>query len=72
MTTSLEILLVEDNEGDVEMTECAFHDDKSTCNISIANDGWKHWIFCTSAESFLMPLILSLSYSISICRGWME
>ncbi len=39
MKTPLEILLVEDNEGDVEMTERAFRDKKPACNISVANDG---------------------------------
>lgn len=39
MTTSLEILLVEDNEGDVEMTQRALRDVTPACHISIANDG---------------------------------
>ena len=39
MKTSLEILLVEDNEGDVEMTQRAFRDEESTCNISVVSDG---------------------------------
>lgn len=39
MTAPLEILLVEDNEGDVEMTQRAFRGDKPACKISVANDG---------------------------------
>lgn len=39
MGKTLEILLVEDNEGDVEMTKRVFRDGKSACNISVANDG---------------------------------
>lgn len=39
MHPSLEILLVEDNEGDVEMTMHAFRDGKTACRISVANDG---------------------------------
>lgn len=39
MHTPLEILLVEDNEGDVEMTQRVFRDGKPACNISVANDG---------------------------------
>lgn len=35
----LDVLLVEDNEGDVEMTQRAFSDSKSTCNIYVANNG---------------------------------
>lgn len=36
---TLEILLVEDNEGDVEMTERALRDMKPACNVSVAHDG---------------------------------
>jgi CheY-like chemotaxis protein len=39
MRKPLEILLVEDNEGDIEMTQRVFRDGKSACNISVANDG---------------------------------
>src|SRR5579872_6647103 len=38
MQTSLDILLVEDNDGDVEMTQRACRDNP-TCTISVANDG---------------------------------
>jgi two-component system, chemotaxis family, response regulator Rcp1 len=39
MQTPLEVLLVEDNEGDIEMTQRAFRDGTPPCNISVANDG---------------------------------
>lgn len=39
MNKPLKILLVEDNEGDVEMTQRAFRDDPALCHISVANDG---------------------------------
>jgi chemotaxis family two-component system response regulator Rcp1 len=39
MRKSLEILLVEDNEGDVEMTRRAVADMKPKCAVSVANDG---------------------------------
>jgi CheY-like chemotaxis protein len=39
MRTTLEILLIEDNEGDVELTQRVFRDGKPSCNISVANDG---------------------------------
>jgi two-component system, chemotaxis family, response regulator Rcp1 len=36
---SLRILLVEDNEGDIEMTERALLDAKPPCHLSVVNDG---------------------------------
>jgi chemotaxis family two-component system response regulator Rcp1 len=39
MNNGLEILLVEDNEGDVMLTQRAFHEVKPACRISVANDG---------------------------------
>ena len=39
MTKPLRVLLVEDNDGDVEMTERAFRDDEPACAISVANNG---------------------------------
>ncbi len=39
MQGPLEILLVEDNEGDVEMTRRAVRDHKPDCHISVAHDG---------------------------------
>ncbi|MDE3016425.1 MAG: response regulator [Pseudomonadota bacterium] len=39
MQAPLEILLVEDNEGDVEMTRRALRDSKPACNVSVANNG---------------------------------
>jgi len=35
----IEILLVEDNDGDVRLTEEAFNDSKLNNNISVVNDG---------------------------------
>lgn len=39
MQAPLEILLVEDNEGDVQLTKQAFRAAKPSCNISVAHDG---------------------------------
>lgn len=39
MGTMLELLLVEDNEGDVEMTQRALEESGIACTISITNDG---------------------------------
>jgi two-component system, chemotaxis family, response regulator Rcp1 len=39
MTDPIEILLVEDNPGDVELTREALHDGKIHMNLSVVNDG---------------------------------
>lgn len=36
---NLEILLLEDNQGDVELIKLAFQAANSTCHLAIANDG---------------------------------
>ncbi len=52
MQKILELLLVEDNDGDVEMTLRAFQED-STCNISVANDGIEALDFLHKRGKFL-------------------
>lgn len=52
MQKPLEILLVEDNEGDVEMTQRTFRDDKSACRISVANDGMEALDFLNKRGKF--------------------
>jgi two-component system, chemotaxis family, response regulator Rcp1 len=39
LTDPIEILLVEDNPGDVELTREALHDGKIHMNLSVVNDG---------------------------------
>jgi CheY-like chemotaxis protein len=39
MTDAIEILLVEDNPGDVELTREALHDGKIHMNLSVVSDG---------------------------------
>ena len=39
MPAILEILLVEDNEGDIELTQRAFREEAQTCHISVVNNG---------------------------------
>ena len=39
MPAVFEILLVEDNEGDIELTQRALREEALNCNISIANNG---------------------------------
>ena len=52
MHTELEILLVEDNEGDVEMTKLAFRDSTPACHISVANNGVEALNFLHKREKF--------------------
>lgn len=52
MPAPLEILLVEDNEGDVEMTRRAFGDDQASYRISVANDGMEALNFLRRQEKF--------------------
>jgi CheY-like chemotaxis protein len=52
MDVPLEILLVEDNEGDVVMTQRAFRDGKPLCHISVANDGLEAMDFLRKRGSF--------------------
>lgn len=52
MHTELEILLVEDNEGDVEMTKLAFRDSTPACRISVANNGEEALKFLYKREKF--------------------
>jgi CheY-like chemotaxis protein len=39
MSAQLRILLVEDNEGDVELTQRALRDSERTCTLTVAEDG---------------------------------
>jgi CheY-like chemotaxis protein len=52
MHAKLEILLVEDNEGDVEMTKLAFRDSELACHISVANNGMEALDFLHKREKF--------------------
>jgi len=52
MNTALEVLLVEDNEGDVEMTQRAFRDGKPACHLSVANDGVEAMDFLLKQGNF--------------------
>ena len=52
MTKPLRVLLVEDNEGDVEMTEHAFRDGKPACAISVANNGVEALQFLSKQGKF--------------------
>jgi CheY-like chemotaxis protein len=52
MADALRVLLVEDNEGDVEMTQRALRDSKPACDISVANDGLEALSFLMKEGSF--------------------
>jgi len=52
MTKPLRVLLVEDNDGDVEMTERAFRDDAPACAISVANNGVEALQFLSKQGTF--------------------
>lgn len=52
MPAPLEVLLIEDNEGDVEMTLRAFRDEHRICNISVANDGMEALDFLYKRGNF--------------------
>ncbi len=52
MTKPLRVLLVEDNDGDVEMTEQAFRDGEPACAISVANNGVEALQFLSKQGNF--------------------
>jgi len=52
MHAELEILLVEDNEGDVEMIKLAFRDNGPACRISVTNNGMEALDFLHKREKF--------------------
>jgi len=67
MTRSLEILLVEDNEGDVEIIQGALEEGVTSCNLSVAKNGrealdrlFKHGKFQYLAAPQLILLDLNM------------
>lgn len=52
MNNKLEILLIEDNEGDVEMTKRALRDWTPACNITVVNDGIEALDFLFKQKNF--------------------
>ncbi len=52
MQLPLEILLVEDNEGDIEMTTRAFCDQEPACNISVVNNGMEAMDFLNKRGTY--------------------
>ena len=68
MTQPLEILMVEDNEGDVEMVRAALEDQLPPCKVSVVKDGrealnylFQHGDFQNAAAPQLILLDLNMS-----------
>jgi CheY-like chemotaxis protein len=68
MPQPLDILLVEDNEGDVEMVRGALEDHTPRCNLSVAKDGrealdylFKHGHFDSVVTPHLILLDLNMA-----------
>lgn len=68
MTHTLEILLIEDNEGDVELIRETLQDGVPSCNLFVVNSGrkaldlvLKHGIYQDAATPHLILLDLNLS-----------
>lgn len=68
MTQMLEILLIEDNEGDVELIREALQDEVPSCNLFVVNNGrraldrmLKHGIYQDAVTPHLILLDLNLS-----------
>jgi CheY-like chemotaxis protein len=68
MTQPLEILLIEDNEGDVEMVRAALEDQLPPCNVSVVKDGrealnylFQHGDFQSVSAPQLILLDLNMS-----------
>ena len=52
MKTPSEILLVEDNEGDIELTRIAFEEGNLPCHISVARNGEEAMDFLEKRDAF--------------------
>lgn len=68
MTQPLEILLVEDNEGDIEMVRAALEDQLPPCNVAVVKEGrealnylFQHGDFQNAAAPQLILLDLNMS-----------
>ncbi len=53
MSAALDILLVEDNEGDIEMTERVLQNDQNACSVSVAHDGLEALDFLRKKGDFI-------------------
>jgi chemotaxis family two-component system response regulator Rcp1 len=72
MTQPLEILLVEDNEGDVEMIRAALEDQLPPCNVSVVKDGREalNYLFQPGAfQNAAAPQLILLDLNMSGMDG---
>ncbi|UVT14471.1 MAG: response regulator [Nitrospira sp.] len=72
MPTELEVLLVEDNEGDVEMVKLAFREGMPTCHVWVANDGMEALDFLHKRGKFAdtpMPQLILLDLNMPRMDG---
>ncbi|MGC4095932.1 MAG: response regulator [Nitrospira sp.] len=72
MHTPIELLLVEDNQGDVEMIKLAFRDGTPTCHIWVANDGMEALDFLHKRGKFTdapMPQLILLDLNMPRMDG---
>lgn len=71
MTGTIEILLVEDNPGDVELTRLAFEESKLLINLSVAGDGVEAMRFLHQrhAEKLAQPDIMLLDLNLPKKNG---
>lgn len=72
MPSPLELLLVEDNQGDVEMIKLAFRDGTPTCHIWVANDGMEALDFLHKRGKFIdapMPQLILLDLNMPRMDG---
>lgn len=72
MPSPIELLLVEDNQGDVEMIKLAFRDGTPTCHIWVANDGMEALDFLHKRGKFIdapMPQLILLDLNMPRMDG---
>ena len=72
MTQPLEILLVEDNEGDVELVRAALQDEILSCNITVVNNGRQAWDLLVrhgSLQGEVVPQLIFLDLNLSGMDG---
>ncbi|MDB5202696.1 MAG: two-component system response regulator [Ferruginibacter sp.] len=68
----INILLVEDNEGDIMLTTDAFHDSSLSNKISIVRDGWEAVLYLQQKSSYTkaeLPELILLDVNLPKMNG---